>query len=423
MIADIVKKLNKILFFLENFDEAWKSKNLKDIFPLHAQNRIEELERKTMTPGKYREIMNSFSNWEDIGVWNASDLLTLLFTCRISMYLSESVENRDLESVKETTKYLLFFVNYLLLTDVHPPSPAHRDSDPYYSPDNPFPKTYEEAQDKIRMVLAEFFSEKILADPVYKEEFGKTFGDEAISSTENLSKVLKEKFIPPEATPAFLIKNVGLAKELFIFHKLISENFGYVVPTLLYQRIFKELSSFAVERKKPLILVKTPDFLIIRGGRTMGIEVGPERRSYRTRKGDLITTFSGACGMPTTQIDVRVGNPLINTWQELGFKCNRCYKSFVLCDAFIKSECGEAESFYKLPPESLTCEKICGEHKARECLDAGVVADILNFETGRTNKKLVHYRCLLQNEVSPNLKPVPVYPTIDKIEILREWAS
>ncbi|MGQ9469955.1 MAG: hypothetical protein ACUVTD_09110 [Nitrososphaerales archaeon] len=52
------------------------------------------------------------------------------------------------------------------------------------------------------------------------------------TSPEELSKVVKDKLLP-FATPP-LSKNVGLAKELFAFYRLIKEKIGFVIPILLY---------------------------------------------------------------------------------------------------------------------------------------------------------------------------------------------
>ena len=96
-----------------------------------------------------------------------------------------------------------------------------------------------------------------------------------------------------------MIKNIGLAKELFVFHKLISQNIGFVIPTLLYQRIFKALYEAPSKKSNQLFVVRVPDFLVIKGGRVVGIELGRERQFFGTRKAELITTFSSACGIPT----------------------------------------------------------------------------------------------------------------------------
>ena len=172
--------------------------------------------------------------------------------------------------IKDSIKYLLYFINYLLSTNIHPPSESHKDNIPFYSEkEAEFPITYEMAQEKMREILSKCFAIKIKNHDSYKEDFINEFGEE------DLEKSNKQKLLPYK-TPPFLIKNVGLAKELFLYYKLISEDIGYVIPTLLYQRIFRGIHRLLMGNKVPNILTRVPDFIIIRGGRVRGIELGRE---------------------------------------------------------------------------------------------------------------------------------------------------
>lgn len=397
---------------------------MKNIFPSIAKNRIENLEKSVTSLGKRNEIKKTFSDWGSIGVWNASDLLTFLLTSRLTMYIADCVEKGDMDGIKQADRYLLYFINYLLLTNIHPPSKPHRDHEPFHPKKAPFPKTYKDAQNEMRSKIANHFAGIIWSKANLKREFEKTLRHR-IPSYKVLSDELREKFLK-EATPPFLIKNTGLAKELFIFHKLIFKNIGFVVPTLLYQRIFKGLNKVLLGQKG-LVAVTVPDFLIVKGGVAMGIEVGRERAFFRTRKAELVTTFSGAVAIPTTQINVRIGNPIIepsvDAWYDFGFKCNRCYRSFVLCKAFIESESRDKLPFEEMPANNLTCAEICGEEIMRECPDAVADAHITNFASGRPNKKLVHLRCLYNNEISKVSNIVPLFPAIEGLQALEEGLS
>lgn len=397
---------------------------MKTVFPPIAKDRIENLEDAVTTLSKHNEIKRTFSDWESIGVWNASDILTFLLTSRLTMYIADRVEAGDTESVKQADKYLLYFINYLLLTNIHPPSEAHKDYEPFHPNQVTFPKTYEEAQNEMRSIIANHFANLIWLDADLKGEFEQILGYGTLSC-QALGAELRERFLK-EATPPFLIKNTGLAKELFIFHKLIFKNTGFVIPTLLYQRIFKGLTNVLLG-KKGLVAVTVPDFLIVKGGRVMGIEVGRERAFFRTRKAELVTTFSGACAIPTTQINVRVGNPIIDhaldKWNDFGFKCNRCYRSFVLCKAFIDGESRDKTPFEEIPANDLTCANICGEGIMKECPDAVADAQIINHKSGRPNKKLVHFRCLYNNEISNVANIVPLFPAIEGLQALEEGLS
>jgi hypothetical protein len=393
---------------------------MKAIFPQIAKDRIENLEGIVTSSSKHKEIKGIFSDWRTIGVWNVSDFLTFLLTSRLTIYLADQVEEGDTESIKQADKYLLHFINYLLLTNIHPPSEGHKDFEPFHPSEVSFPRTYEEAQSKMRAIIAEHFANKIYSDAGLKREFEQILGHRVLSA-QALSDELRESFLK-EVTPPLLIKNVGLAKELFIFHKLITKNIGFVVPTLLYQRIFKGLANVFSKQKK-IVAVTVPDFIVVRGGRAIGIEVGRERAFFRTRKAELVTTFSGACLIPTTQINVLIGNPLIDRWNDFGFKCNRCYRSFILCEKFIEGEIGDRHAFDKMESEHLTCAGICGEEVAKACPDAVADGKIKNYASGRLNKKLVHYKCLYNNEVHNVENIVPLFPRIEGIEALEEGLS
>ena len=411
-----------MLLFLKEFDKAWKSKDMNVIFPSIARNRIKKLEKSVKQLTKRSEIRQTFSHWKSIGVWNVSDFLTFIFTSRISMYIADCIENRDLEGIKQANKYLLYFINYLLLTNIHPPSESHRDHQAFFPQNVPHPRTYEDAQEKMRKVLASKFADKIWKSKKLKEKFEKIFGH-TWASPQNLMAEIKEEMLPKK-TPPLLIKNIGLAKELFVFHKLISQNIGFVIPTLLYQRIFKALYEAPSKKSNQLFVVKVPDFLVIKGGRVMGIELGRERQFFGTRKAELITTFSSACGIPTAQVNVEIGNPIIGDRYDFGFKCNRCYRSFILCDKFIDAEVeANSKPFDERNAETLTCDQICGEKEMRKCLDATAVGKILNYETSRANKKLIHFRCSFESERSNIEKVIPLFPMISGLEFIKEGLS
>ncbi len=426
MIADLCKSLKDVLLFLSEFEKVWKSNDMKAIFPPTAKDRIEELEKLFFQLSKREEIKRTFCDWESIGVWNAADIIEFLLTSRLTMYIAECIDTNDKEGVKQALKYLLYFINYLLLTNIHPPSEQHKDHEPFYPSTVNFPTTYKDAQDRMRSVIANHYANLIFNDPVLKREIEHVLGH-GVLSFEALRLQLKEIFLP-EKTPPFLIKNTGLAKELFVWQKLVLKNIGFVVPTLLYQRIFKGLSIY-FSNDNGIIMVPTPDFLIIKGGRVMGVEVGRERPFFRTRKAELVTTFSGACVIPTTQVNVKIGNPLIDlsigSWFDFGFKCNRCYRSFIMCKAFIEREINDDLQFEKIRPEDRTCVNICGEHGMRECPDAAIAAKVKNYASGRTIEKIVHLKCLYKDNI-PHVelqKVVPLYPVVEGLSTLMEGLS
>ena len=416
MLSDFVGALERMSYFLKEFDAAWRSERMKSLFPVNARDVLEDVEATVGKLTKKPDIVETFASWRSIGVWNASDLITFLLTSRFTMFLADAIEKDDRDAVKNAIDYYLHFVNYLLLTNINPPSEYHRDYEPFQPSEAGIPGTYEQAQAQMRDTLASHFSALIWKEASLRKDFESSVG-KSISSENELSQLLRDKFLP-DTTPPLLIKNTGLAKELFVFYKLIKMKLGYVIPTLLYQRIFRELGAFLSGTASRLVLVRVPDFLIVRGGRTIGVELGRERAFFGTQKGVLVTTFAAACGVPTTQVNVQIGNPVIGKWQDLGFKCNRCYRSFVLCPKFIAGEIGDGAPFEEVGEDQMTCEKLCEEL----CEEAAVLANIFNFRTSRTNQKIVHYKCLRSEEMDENLRPVPLVPRVEGAEALLEWA-
>ena len=285
-----------------------------------------------------------------------------------------------------------------------------------------FPKSYEDAQNQMRDVMADTFSTMILEKKEYLEE---------IKLEKDLSSITKEKLrdvirgnekngFLKFRTPPFLIKNIGLAKEFFIHYKIASENKGYIIPTLLYQRVFKGLYKALTDEEYKIILSAVPDFLYIKGGRVRGVELGRERSFYGTGKASVISGFAGACGIPTSEVNVHIGNPSIDRWFDFGMKCNRCYRSFRLCKEFIKRESGDKESFYKMDKKDLICENFCDETKIVKCKDAVLFTQVMNYSTNRLNQKLVHYLCLGDDDVKDNATPVPLLPIIDGFDVIEE---
>ncbi len=60
---------------------------------------------------------------------------------------------------------------------------------------------------------------------------------------------------------------------------------------------------------------------------------------------------------------------------------------------------------------------------AKECPDAVADARIRNYASGRLNKKLVHYKCLQDDEISNVVNIIPMFPAIEGLEALKEGLS
>lgn len=424
MLDDVEKQLQKVLFFLRNFDAAWKSPQIKQNFPPQSKNVVEDLQQSTTQLPSYSSILESYAKWDELGVWNASDLLTFALTSRLGIYLADAIEDDDQQKARDAISYTFKFINYLLLTNIHPPSEPHGDFRPYYPSPATVPRTYNDAQKQMRKDLASFLGKEIF-NSQYKNEFSQFTGLTLSPTQQQFADYIESNFLPT-TTPPFLVKNGGLAKELFVYYKLMREDVGYVIPTLLYQRLLRRVGTFLQSGSEKLILVRTPDFLVVRSGKVMGLELGRERGYFNTQKAALVTTFSGACGIPTTQINVAMTNPHLkeDEFYDFGFKCNLCYRAFTLPESFIQGEIGAKPSYDSLPPSDLTCNKVCGI-PGGGCQDCAVRADLTNYDTGRTNSKIVHLKCV-PNREKLSQDAFPLYPRIvtgdgdDGLAILRE---
>jgi hypothetical protein len=403
---------------MEMFEAGWKSSGLKNILPPEGRDMVEQLEGMAQQNPSHDALMKTFSDWKDMGVWNVSDLVTFAMTSRLTILIADAIEDGNKQLVGDAIEYLLDFVNFLLLTNIHPPSESHGDLKPYHAVGSSFPRTYDQGQQSMRHELANAMGQSLYTSP-YKEDFGLFVGSS--SSPMDFSNFIEENLLKAGPTPPFLMKNVGLAKELFVFYKLMSEDIGYVIPTLLYQRLFRRLAGFLGGETKKQVLVRTPDFLVVRGGRVMGVELGRERSYFNTQKAALVTGFAGASGLPTTQINVVLTNPNISGAFDLGYKCNLCYRAFILPESYIMGESGRAARFETLPSTDLLCDKVCDAHPG-DCEDCAVTADVENYDTGRTNSLLVHLRCLPEAD-RLGRAAYPLFPTIEGLEVIREGLS
>jgi len=68
----------------------------------------------------------------------------------------------------------------------------------------------------------------------------------------------------------------------------------------------------------------------------------------------------------------------------------------------------------------IKCDNFYNKEKIKKCMDASVFTGIMNYNTQRKNKKLVHFSCLLNDEKGEGLEPIPVFPIIEGLEILME---
>ncbi len=444
----IQERIKQATDFMRFFDEAWRSPTLPKHPRVDVQNRLLSIDSSLND----KEIASELFNLEKAGVIYASDLLTYIFTSRLSISLSEKIN--DPKSLRKIYKFWLNFVNYLLITNVFEPN---KDID---TKDLGTGK-YEDIQLKVRKSIVREIFLKLLdlipaleifevianhgragGDALTKDQI-KDIGRELGLSEENmrcnkteLIEVIKStderklsKWIKnisedhqiwqglageymPYSTPGFLIKNVGLASELFVLLKLINEDVGYIIPTLLNQRLYSRLRMACAGAQEPIdkYVLFPPDFLLAREGKIIGIELG-------RGKPELISSFAAVSGLPTVFINAVIRNPSLKLERDFGYKCNLCFLSFTVCKKYIELFPERLDEF-----DGKSCSKLCDPKRARECLDSAVRCGL---PSGEGNvETVVHYQCL--NECHPNLakeintnKIFPLYPEISGLEKLK----
>jgi hypothetical protein len=127
VLEDFEEALDEIKTYFLTFDAAWKSPAMEALFPNHSRGLIQELERGLSKLQNRASIRRTFADWSQMGVWNASDVITLFLSARLIFLLAEAIEEEDRKLFEDACKYLLHFINFLLLTNVYPPNENQRE--------------------------------------------------------------------------------------------------------------------------------------------------------------------------------------------------------------------------------------------------------------------------------------------------------
>jgi len=225
------------------------------------------------------------------------------------------------------------------------------------------------------------------------------------SQNDNYIKIKFLKYCKND-TPSFLLKNVGLATEIFVLLFLLLQNYGYIIPLLLHQRIFRNFrdvfssNTSSKDIKEKYIMTPT-DFLLLSKGRIFALELGRD-------KPELISTLASISGIPTVYIDAK-----LNLGPKFGYKCNYCFVSFTICRKYI--------DLFKIGKiEKVTCSNCVYINNCRDKVYA------YNLKNNDKIKKHIHCSCYekmtsVQKElIYISLEPLPTYPIVtglDKIEL------
>lgn len=350
---ELFELIRKNLEFLENYHNFFKNNSITTPY----YNRIRDFLSNNIFNLEYSK--EYISDVKDIGVIHASDLLTYHYVSRL-MYSVHDARKKVLTGLNGLKDELIdaFFnlINFLLLSNIFPPNDGIDTKDIGNG-------KYENEHKNLRFHLIKNLLPSILRE--YNDSEFQTFVKKCYTIAEliticpllsggtwdrifnhpNFSKDEIITFLETQPysyfnrrgldtycrndAPSFLLKNVGLATELFVYLSLISMEYGYVIPLLLHQRLFSclknifsgSITTSDIEEKNILVVT---DFLLISKGRIYALELG-------RGKPDLISSFASVSGIPTIFIDAH-----LNLGPKFGYKCNLCYNSFTICKKYIK---------------------------------------------------------------------------------------
>lgn len=443
-MKEINTHISKLSSFLENFDKAWDSTDL----PKSVRNSLVPRIQKIRSELNNAEILKELTNINHIGVIHTSDLLTYLFVSRLCIDLGAIIENHS--KVKEFIKTWFSMINYLLITNIFEPNKNldevdmgtekykdtqvvlrkvivkeilsssflnHLDDDEFKDLLNKFPYRTHLNLFKTNLGITTTTKNQVINEIITnnngREEFARHINNIQLSDT--IWESLSNKFMP-EKTPRFLLKNVGLASELFtLIYLMRSEKIGSIIPLLLHQRLYSGILS------QKHIDIFPPDFLVINKGRALGVELG--RGKY-----GILASFPATSGVATVEI-----NPFFKLVRNsFGFKCNLCSLCYTICDAYI-DRFSQGKNFESINEEDIRCEKICGKEKPLTCPDATVcftppprTREVKDYEIHQSingQYPIVHYQCLkkhhpsIANQVTCK-KLIPLFPYLESLNKL-----
>lgn len=223
-----------------------------------------------------------------------------------------------------------------------------------------------------------------------------------ISNDGCLKKLCRDK------TPPFLLKNVGLATEMFVYIYLITQNYGYIVPLLLHQRLYSNIEEILSKKineeeaiKEKYVMIPT-DFLLLSKGKTYALELG-------RGKTELISTLASIAAIPTIYIDAT-----LNVGHKFGYKCNYCFNSFDVCNKYIENfKIGKTK-------EKLDCKEC---EYSDECK-----SKVYEYKLCKDKKIIKHIHVSCYNDMKKKYKDaliineekgaMPTYPAVTGLEKL-----
>lgn len=462
VVSQVTSRVRCITDFIDRFEMAWRSEDIPSPPKHEVHARLDALARRV---GANQGVLGSILNADEVGVRQAADLILYVMSARMFYALEELVREKQRSREADLRGFVeVYFavMNFLLVTNVFEPNDNVDQVDWGTG-------AYKDVHHQLRAVLAReltaalvpegcwlpgFYARILeLVDAKGLKELAKSISlpradgrqlkaaliESAVrhlGSDEGARKAfagwLREqdagspivsnlaKRYMSERTPPFLLKNVGMAKELYVYLKFALEDYGYAVPLLLHQRLFTSLKALRIESPVGPIdryVLFPPDFLLLKQGRVLGVELG-------RGKPELISTFAAVSGLPTVYISPRMENAhYMGGSRDFGYKCSLCFIPFTVCDKYVE-RLSLGQDFDGLPPNEVACVALCGEKVALSCADSVSIATLPGGSTGKGARLPLHYQCVkryhprvAQRLASNTL--FPLYPSIPELVQLR----
>lgn len=363
----------------------------------------------------FNSISEDLLDLKKIGVTDISDFITYVITSRLPHIISKS----KITDRKKIVTNLLKLINFLLYTHIFGPNDKI-DKHPING------ISYSDYHKRLRKDLTIYIVDNFISklnpalvckifEPQKSPKISSLLGINCNSKKEvtinNKSISLKDlkddeleiltDFFCPIKTPGILIKNLGLATELLAYILLLKQEIGYVLPLLLHQKLFNNLSFLKNDKFNASnndFLTMT-DFIVIGNhGRTVFLELGREK--------DFIpTNISMNTGIPGGTIDL-----ILNTNQKLGYKCPVCFHPFTLCKRFIETI---IDQDIKMPTNCEFCD-----HN-NECKDKAIKKKIKIKNNDEDH--YIHQSCWNESLGEVADSPIPIYPILKGTENIQKW--
>lgn len=332
----MITYLKHVSKYIEEYINFYKNNALTDTHHLRIKNYLSN--------NDFDSISRLLENPKQIGVDDAADMITYVLTSRLS---HSFVNNDDNVSLVDGVKYYFKVINFLLKSNILYPNTGidqETVNQVFYQEEHKKHRSYLSQHmllnyycivtkpEEIKSTLDKILNRQLDKISVLKvrgnEDFANSTADDIkqkfityLSNANSIDDKLVD-FFCGKYSPAYVLKNLGLATELFTYIALIRENIGFVIPLLLHQKLFHSFKNIGDRDSYGDSWVAPTDFLVLSKGRAFAIELG-------RGKPEMISHLASVSGIATGFIDVQ-----LNTENKLGYKCPICSNAFTICKEY-----------------------------------------------------------------------------------------